>query len=104
MITLDRDRGKHSKNRSLTDCSKSKRWNFRKWVLTVPRKWGGSVHPLKPLSAIRVQFQKNKQQDRKAPQGRSTITKERQRYTDRREQADRHSNVDSKVREEQTGY
>ncbi len=43
---------------------------------------------------------KNKQQDRKAPERRSAVAKERQRDTHSREQPNGHTDVDGKVSEE----
>lgn len=49
---------------------------------------------------IRIQFYKDKQQQRKRPEARPSIRKERQRHTYCREQPDEHGDIHKKVHKE----
>ena len=51
-----------------------------------------------------IQFKENKQQYRKGPHGRTAVAEKRQRNSDYDHQTNGHSDIDQKVKKQNTGY
>ncbi len=56
------------------------------------------------MSPVRIKFQQDEKQGGKRPEGRSSITKEREWNPDYREKSKRHPDVYRKVEKEYRGY